>query len=43
MTRFLLATLACFALTSTTAASEPVPKELLLTPPEETTRYVIVS
>ncbi|MEJ2385191.1 MAG: amidohydrolase family protein [Xanthomonadales bacterium] len=43
MTRSLLAALAISAFTSGTFASEPVPRESLLTPPEDATRYVIVS
>ena len=43
MIRLLLAALAIFAFTSTATASEPVPKELLLVPPAEATRYIIVS
>ena len=43
MIRFFLAALAISAFTSTTIASEPVPKESLLAPPEDATRYVIVS
>ena len=43
MTRILLSSLAFFACTSTIFASEPVPKESLLSPPESATRYVIVS
>ena len=43
MPRLLLAALAIAGFTSATFASEPVPKESLLTPPENATRYVIVS
>ena len=43
MIRLILAALAFFAFTSATPASEPVPKESLLAPPLEATRYVIVS
>ena len=43
MIRFLLAALAISAFTSATIASEPVPKESLLAPPADATRYVIVS
>ena len=43
MTRLLLAALAFFTFTSATTASEPVPKESLLAPTEEATRYIIVS
>ena len=43
MPRLLLAALFIAGFTSVTFASEPVPKESLLTPPENATRYVIVS
>ncbi len=43
MIRLLLLALAISAFSSATIASEPVPKESLLTPPENATRYVIVS